>query len=259
MSVPMHQAGRHPFIAAFLACTMPGLGQVYNGELIKGVSCFILVMVSAALGLRAALLLPDRLLFHGVLAVILLVGVLVVFTIVDAYAQASKSDAAYLLKSYNRWYFYLAAWLLGFAVFSLGQGYIRGHFIEAYTIPTQSMEPTVRQGDYVLADKTAYGRMAPQKGDIVIFLFPDDRSKRYIKRIEALPGDTIALPDGTVEKVPHGCAYVLGDNWEQSLDSRHFSYIPLRDIAAKVRQVYYSSGEEGIRWERIGTVVGRPD
>jgi signal peptidase I len=56
--------------------------------------------------------------------------------------------------------------------------------------------------------------------------------------------------------VPHGYAYVLGDNRENSYDSRQFGFVPLSDIIAKVRQIYYSSGKNGIRWNRIGTTVG---
>jgi len=98
--------------------------------------------------------------------------------------------------------------------------------------------------------------MAPQKGDIIIFVFIDDRSKRYMKRIEALPGDAITLADGTRQMVPHGSIYVLGDNRENSNDSRKFGFVPLSDVIAKVRQIYYSSGEDGIRWNRIGKTPG---
>ena len=108
-----------------------------------------------------------------------------------------------------------------------------------------------------MADKTAYRRIAPQRGDVVTFVYPDDRSKRYIKRIEALPGEIIIGADGTRKEVPHGLVYVLGDNRAHSYDSREFGFVPLSDIIAKVRQVYYSSGTDGIRWDRIGSVVGR--
>jgi signal peptidase I len=118
------------------------------------------------------------------------------------------------------------------------------------------MEPGVHQGDRVLADKTAYHRMSPKKGDVVIFANPDNRSMMFVKRIEALPGNVVTRPDGTQEIVPHGFAYVLGDNRERSVDSRQFGFIPLRDIVAKVRQVYFSSGSQGIQWSRIGAIVG---
>jgi signal peptidase I len=100
--------------------------------------------------------------------------------------------------------------------------------------------------------------MAPKRGDVVAFVYPDDRSKKFIKRIEALPGDTITRADGTQQVVPHGFVYVLGDNRDHSLDSRQLGFIPLGDVVAKVRQVYYWSGVRGIVWERIGVTIGSP-
>jgi signal peptidase I len=135
--------------------------------------------------------------------------------------------------------------------------YVKNNVIEAYKIATRSMEPIVLKGDRVFADKTAYRRMAPKKGDIVLFVYPDDRSKVFIKRIEGLPGDRISLRNGTIEEVPHGMVYVLGDNKDQSVDSRTFGFVPLRDVLGKARQVCYSSGDEGIRWRRIGATLNR--
>jgi signal peptidase I len=211
--------------------------------------------VTMFVGIRGSLLLPDSLLIYGALVTMIAGGALYIFAIVEAFNTASRTNAAYILKSYNRWYFYLAMWFLGSAISGLGQEYMRDHYIEAFRIPTQSMQPAIQAGDCVLADKTAYNRISPKKGDIVIFLYPDDRSKKFIKRIEALPGDTVAKPDGTTETVPHGFAYVVGDNRKNSNDSRNFGFIPLRDIIAKARQIYFSSGAKGILWERIGVVV----
>jgi signal peptidase I len=256
MKLRGNNSGRDTLPSVFLGFMMPGLGQIYNGELVKGASFFIIIMVTMFVGIRGSLLLPDSLLIYGALTTMITSAALYIWSIVEAFNTASKSNASYILKPYNRWYFYLAMWLLGSAISGSGQGYIRDHYIEAYKIPAQSMQPTVQQGDCVLADKTAYDRLPPKKGDIIIFLFPDDRSKKFIKRIEALPGDSITKPDGTTETVPHGFAYVLGDNRENSYDSRQFGFIPLRDIIAKVRQVYFSSGAKGILWERVGVVVG---
>ena len=119
------------------------------------------------------------------------------------------------------------------------------------------MEPVVLKGDRVFADKTAYRRMAPQKGDIIVFVYPDDRSKIFIRRIDGLPGEVITLTKGKKKQVPHGMIYVLGDNKEQSIDSREFGFIPLRDVVGKVRQIYYSSGDDGVRRDRIGMTLNR--
>ncbi len=256
MKQPGNNKGRNTLLAVFLALAMPGLGQVYTGELIKGVSYFLIILALSIFGIRSTVLLPDHLMIFGALATMLACGALYFATVVEAFKTASSADSAYSLKPYNRWYFYLAIWLLGRIVWGGVLDYSTENYIQAYKIPTSSMEPGVRQGDFVLADKTVYNRMAPRKGDVVIFANPDDRSKKFIKRIEALPGETVAMPDGTTQKVPHGYVYVLGDNREKSDDSRKFGFVPLRDIVGKARQVYFSSGLNGIAWERIGATIG---
>jgi signal peptidase I len=230
--------GRKTLLAIFLGLTMPGLGQIYNGELVKGISNFIITLALLIIGFRLTVMLPDGMLIFGAIATILAAIAMYAISIVDAYRKASISDAAYPLKSYNRWYFYLAIWLLSFMVGYTALGYAIDNWIQAFKIPTSSMEPAVSKGSHVLADKTAYQRMSPQKGDIVIFIYPDNRSQKFIKRIEALPGDTYRDADGIEKQIPHGFAYVLGDNRDRSVDSRQFGLIPLRDIIGKVRQKY---------------------
>ena len=256
MNQPGNNKGRNTLLAVFLALAMPGLGQIYSGELIKGVSYFLIILALSIIGIRSTVLLPDSLMIFGPLATMLVCGVIYIATVAEAFKRASAGNVAYQLKPYNRWYFYLAIWLLGSIAWGAVRDYCTKNYVEAFKIPTASMESAVHQGDYVLADKTAYNRMAPKKGDVVIFVYPDDRSKKFIKRIEALPGDTVATVNGTKEKVPHGYVYVLGDNRENSYDSRQFGFIPLSDIVGKARQVYFSSGIKGILWERIGTTIG---
>jgi signal peptidase I len=243
-------AGRRRGLAVCLSLAIPGLGQIYNGEFIKGTSFFVILQALILIGYRCTVLLPDRMMLFGPVLLMLAAIVLYIIAILDAYKNASTGVTA----RFGVWYFYLAAWLVGYvivgsAVFDYGTT----NYLQAFKIPTASMEPAVMSGDRILADKTAYRRMAPQKRDVIIFVYPDDRSKMYIKRVEALPGDAITLPDGTKQEVPHGFVYVTGDNRENSIDSRHFGFVPLRDVIGKARQVYFSYGSGGIRWSRIGT------
>lgn len=248
---------RKKWLAAAMSMTMPGMGQIYNGEMIKGISYFAIFLALFATGFRWMILLPDRLLIIGALVTLMIAIAVFVMIIVDAYRKARKIGTDYPLKAYNRWYFYLAVWLLGSVLVSGSvYDYVKKNIIEAYKIVTTSMEPVVFRGDRVVADKTAYNRMAPKKGDIIVFVYPDDRSKVFIKRIEGLPGEMIERSNGVKEMVPHGMIYVLGDNAGQSLDGRAFGFVPLRDVIGKVRQVYYSSGEDGVRWKRIGLALG---
>jgi len=217
-------------------------------------SIFIIFNLFFYTGLRWAVLLPDRYLIWGVLASLSAAGMLYILSAISAGRNAYSEVRP---TSYDQWYFYLALWMLGsVVVMGAVYSYTARNVIAAYKIPSMSMEPAVLKGDRVLADKTAYKRMAPRKGDVVIFVYPDDRSKIFMKRIAGLPGSDIILPDGKKEIVPHGMVYVLGDNSEASIDSRQFGFIQLRDIIGKVRQVYFSIGPDGVRWRRIGKKVG---
>ncbi|MBI5591514.1 MAG: signal peptidase I [Deltaproteobacteria bacterium] len=250
---------RLPWIAAVLGLVMPGMGQIYNGEMLKGLSLFVIFLVTLATGFRLTVLLPDRGLIAGALFTLIAATGIYVLSVVAAYRSAKQAEMDFMEKPHPPWVLHVALWLLGSVVVTgFVNDYVKTHIIEAYKIVGASMEPVVLKGDRVITDKTAYQRMPPKRGDVIVFVYPDDRSKIYIKRIEALPGDIITREDGQKETVPHGSVYVLGDNRGQSTDSRNFGFVPLRDVIGKVRQVYYSSGEAGARWSRVGTVIGMP-
>ena len=247
---------RKGWIAAVAGFTMPGMGQIYNGELLKGLCFFIISVVTPFTGLWLSTRLTDRCLFMGVITTAVLSLAVYAFAIIEAFRNASRQRIEYDLKAYNRWCFYVAMWMLGSLIItSFAWSYTRKNVIECYKIVTESMKPEVLKGDRVIVDKTAYKRVSPKVGDVVVFTFPDDRRKVYIKRIEGLPGDRIKLEDGQEYTVPHATIYVLGDNRKSSHDSRKFGSVPLRDMLGKARQVYYSSGPDGVRWNRIGRTI----
>lgn len=142
MKTQTKNPGRDTRLAVLLAFLLPGLGQVYNGELVKGASLLILILVATAAGVRLALLLPDNLLIYGALAVMLAGAALYLFGIVDAFHSASRSEASFLPRAYNRWYFYLAAWLLGHTVFGLAQG------VRAGPLPRGLRHPDLEHGTH---------------------------------------------------------------------------------------------------------------
>ncbi len=242
-------------IAALLGVALPGLGQVYNGELLKGI-CFILIYAGVFItGLNVSVLLPDKCLLAGIVLTLTAVLFVYGFSVIDAYRRPVGLKPQ---KAYTHWYFYVAAWIIG-SVFFLGSvySYARTNIMTVYKIASESMQPQTLKGDRVVVDKTAYNRFSPNRGDIIVFIYPDDRSKVYIKRIAALPGETIRLSDGSTYKVPHGEVYVLGDNAGSSRDSRYFGAVPLADVLGKARIVCWSRGPEGVRWERIGMTLSR--
>lgn len=156
--------------------------------------------------------------------------------------------------------------------------------IKAYKIPVGSMEPALFIGDYIIADKT-YAYDDVSRGDIVIFEYPPDKSKDFIKRVVGLPGETIQIIDKAVyinnqkleEKyaihkdpkvvpaasfprdnygpvqIPDGCLFVMGDNRDNSHDSRFWGFVEEENIKSRALYIYWSwSGENELRWERIG-------
>ena len=247
---------RFRLTSALLGLTLPGMGQIRNGELLKGLCVFALFVMALVFGLRLAVRLPDERLLSGVLAVLAAMLLIYLGAVAEAWVRAGREEAL-SPRPYNRWYVYLTLWLaLWVGVFGTVLDYTRARILEPYRIPSASMEPTVVVGDMILADKTYYERHSPQVGDIVIFTHQDDRSRVFMKRIAGLPGETVTLPDGAQETVPHGQVYVLGDNIDDSTDSRVFGAIPLRDLMGRMRQIYFSLGPDGIRWDRVGLVPG---
>jgi signal peptidase I len=238
--------------AVILGMLMPGLGQIYNGELLKGLSFFAIYQMAVLTGFSLAVLLSDSLLVAGAALVIVITTGFYVWTIFEAGRRAVRGAEP---KRYNHWYFYLAVWLICMVgINGLSIHHIRTSTVSAYRIATAYMQPTVLRGDYVLVDNTAYLRRAPQVNDIVLLVDPDNRSIVLLRKIAALPGKMI--PGGT-KTVPHGMIYVTGEKGG-ALDSSTFGFIPLRDLLGRARQIYWSSGPHGIRWGRIGMRVSSP-
>lgn len=207
---------------------------------------------------------------------------------------------------------------------------LRAVLVEAYKIPSGSMESTLLVGDFLLVNKLVYGATIPltslrlpavrepKRGDVVVFEWPTDQSKNFVKRLVALPGDTVSMQQGVlllngVEQderyvvhtdpgvdptaedfrwqrgylvrtasaateptprsyrpsrnnwgplvVPDDHFFVLGDNRDNSLDSRYWGFVPDSLVRGTPIVVYYSYAPDSttsapwltnIRWRRLG-------
>lgn len=167
--------------------------------------------------------------------------------------------------------------------------FIRTFVIQAYKIPSGSMEPTLLVGDHILVNKFIYGIKAPfikktiiplsepKRGDIIVFTYPLDRKKDYIKRLIGLPGDEIQItgekifingklfdaPFGVYGKssrrdnrlgpivVPASGLFVMGDNRDHSYDSRYWGFVPLELVKGKAIIIYWSWPH----WNRFGHLI----
>jgi signal peptidase I len=123
------------------------------------------------------------------------------------------------------------------------------------------MEPNLKTGERVLASRFSYWFGGPQRGDVVIFKYPCDPSKNYVKRVIGLPGDTVEIRRGCLlvngeplsepykllaahgdygpQLVQAGKLFVLGDNRDQSNDSRYWGELPLENVQAKAVLLYW--------------------
>jgi signal peptidase I len=92
---------------------------------------------------------------------------------------------------------------------------------QPFIVSGSSMDPTFQNGDYLIVDEISYKFHEPEKGDVIIFRYPRDPSKFFIKRVAYLPGETVEM-NGEKRILGKNEYYVLGDNSLQSSDSRYW-------------------------------------
>jgi signal peptidase I len=205
---------------------------------------------------------------------------------------------------------------------------VRSFLVEAFKIPSGSMEGTLLVGDFLLVNKLVYGAevpfthkrlpamRTPQHGDVMVFQFPEDPTVDFVKRVVGLPGDTLAMTNGVLVRngfalkeayvshtepgtdpageefrwqkdyllrsakaaagyhpsrnnwgplvVPKGNYFVLGDNRDNSLDSRYWGFVADSLVRGRPLFVYFSYQPDSastaalltnVRWRRLGTRV----
>jgi signal peptidase I len=179
--------------------------------------------------------------------------------------------------------------------------FIRTFIVCAYKIPSRSMVPTLLVGDHILVNKFIYGVKIPllrktiipvgepKRADIVVFIYPNDRSKDFIKRVIGVGGDKIEIKNKKIfindqefrdsygvfsdsnvfpqsmqprdnfgpVTVPKNSIFVMGDNRDESLDSRFWGFVDLKDVEGKAFIIYWSwnHDEHNLRWKRLGNLL----
>ncbi|PWB61022.1 MAG: signal peptidase I [Deltaproteobacteria bacterium] len=183
-----------------------------------------------------------------------------------------------------------------FAVALLIALVVRTLVIQAFKIPSSSMENTLLIGDHIFVNKFIYGYHVPftkgrilqirppRRGDIIVFVFPEDPSKDFIKRVIGVPGDTVEIrskrvyingaplrenyvrfADGdTIDafvrgrdnlppvKVPRGKLFVMGDNRDRSYDSRFWGFVDQDAVVGEAMFIYFSiDWSGGVGWAEV--------
>jgi len=186
---------RRIWLAVLLSLIMPGLGQVYCGRLKRGLVLNFLNILPLPIIIGLFSLSNSPALMQIVIALILAGGIVQLTAIIDSAFLANRS-AGYQLKDYNSPVVY-ALLVLIVTGGSIGSAlYIRDQGLEAFRVPTASCYPTIVPNDRILANKNAYNRNDPERGDLVVHICPFDRHWNYIKRIIAVAGDTVEMKDG---------------------------------------------------------------
>ena len=170
--------------------------------------------------------------------------------------------------------------------------FIRINVIQAFKIPSGAMEKTILVGDYVLVNKYCYNSKKPTHSDIIVFKYPNDPRKYFIKRVVAIGGDKLEIRNkdvyinGALQKsksalykdsrifsdpnlypenmmkrdnlesteIPNDKLFVMGDNRDESNDSRFWGLVDVKAVLGKAFIIYWSwdKNTHSIRWNRIG-------
>jgi signal peptidase I len=189
---------RRPVVAVLLSIAATGLGHIYCGRLTKGLILFFVSFAFAPIMVRAAQSAASTALLLMVLGSVALMVALFFYAVVDAGLLARRIGSNYEPREYNRWYLYLIMIVVAVGYPTNMSGTIRQHLLQAFKIPSTSMAPGILPGDMVLLNKAVYGIHPPQRGDMVVFVYPDDRRQYYIKRLVALPGDSIEIKNNNL-------------------------------------------------------------
>ena len=179
--------------------------------------------------------------------------------------------------------------------------FIRTFVVQAFKIPSGSMKQTLLIGDHILVSKFIYGVKLPfsditvipikkpKRGDIIVFKFPEDPGKDFIKRVIGVAGDVVEVRNKQVYinnmllnhdhgihtdpriipgvfqprdnfgpvTVPPTSLFVMGDNRDHSYDSRFWGFVDLKAVKGKAFIIYWSwdNGSFGVRWNRLGHLL----
>lgn len=191
----------HPLSAMLLSAFLPGLGQWYNGQLTKAIYLmliYIFLFPAAFVGILHFMN-PD-IRMDGLLLWVLAMLVLWLYAVLGAGWVAWRG--ATFEYSWQNSGVYLGLLVIAYVVLiPLTKFYVRQYYVESFRVPSESMEPNVYAGDMLFANKryNCGGCQAKvERGDVVIFIYPNDRTQFFIKRVIALPGDQVVIKNADI-------------------------------------------------------------
>ncbi len=186
---------RRPWIAAALSLLQPGLGHLYAGRPgLALVPSVLGVLLVASMYLGALLV---RLVPLNVVLPLLLIPVLYIAVPIHAARIAKRTGSNYVLRPYNRWYVYAGFYVvLGILVIPAILEVVRERVVQAFRIPSGSMEPTIQVGDFLYVVKWPVEQRRPSRGGLVVFESVEEPGLNVVTRVVGMPGDTLAMTAG---------------------------------------------------------------
>lgn len=262
MQLQLPARKKQTFLALFLSSLVPGLGQIYNSQWLKGIGFFIGIVIIGSI-------LESITAFGPLIAQVFEIAA-TLWILNDSYSQAAKmnGESSSLIQRFGqkKVLTVVTLWLL-IPMFLTGSltVIIRTYFLSPYKIPVDSMAPTLLKDDRIFANKWIYRFQDPKRGDLIVFEYPLDRKKDYIKRVAGLPGEKLKIEGGHIYingelletpqfpkerfysnredwqygksgqmiEIPANSYFVIGDNPERSSDSRNWGFVPREYIKAK--------------------------
>ncbi len=275
---------RKLWLAVLLSILVTGLGHIYSGKVQKGLFLYFFQAIVLIFILSSVVFYTN--IFSYIFAFISGIA-FIIYCAADALKAARFGKISYSLKRYNRWYVYMLCYILANIIIQpVVTHLVKENTIKAYKIPSGAMLPTIFIGDQILVNRFIYKSHSPEVGDIIVFEYPKDPKTEYIKRIVAIGGDqleilnkilivngieqneiygkhgdSIILNKDTSPRdnfgpitVPNNSVFVMGDNRDNSYDSRFWGVVRLDQIKGRAISIYWSwdKEEKKMRWGRIG-------
>lgn len=267
---------RYGTLALLMNLLAPGLGFLYSGAWwLALLTPVLLTGIVIAFALMDWIFMP-----YGILALLFSLTIVYVLSGVLAFFSARKRSPSqrHFFQHWSVYLLFISAFFFTQLIFKEQRPAWLGY--ETFRLPSTSMSPTLIPNDFVVTDTEVYKRTSPKRGDIIVFSRLDQQGVKFTKRVIAVAGDSLKVNRGQILvnnklvdepyvlagnnqrsgllssdllHIPDGVVFVLGDNRDNSFDSRYFGAVKMGDVYGQVKTLWFSFDAQygRVRWERF--------